>query len=218
MRLVRVIPVALILCSPGPLFAQGWAEYASPADFFSVNLPGEPSVEEIVYTSEYDAELPARVYTYDDGATRYSVTVVDYTDAERIHTERARNCPPDAHTGCSGASYTGVGSWIVDVRGAMEYATWQFLQRDVRATFFGWNFVDLVEGRHLQLTNADRSRTFAAIYMHEDRLYVLEATAPRRRPGPELFQQSLRFLDADGNPIRYERVYVNGFPPPPRFR
>ena len=44
------------------------------------------------------------------------------------------------------------------------------------------------------------------------------ATAPPRRPGPELFQQSLRFLDADGNPIRYEHVYVNGFPPPPRIR
>ena len=110
MRLVRVIPVALILCGPGPLFAQGWAEYASPADFFSVNLPGEPSVEEIVYTTEYEAGLPARVHTYDDGANRYSVTVVDYTDAERIHTVRAGNCPPDAHTGCSGASSTGVGS------------------------------------------------------------------------------------------------------------
>ena len=130
MRLVRVIPVALILCGPWPLFAQGWVEYASPADFFSVNLPGEPSVEDIVYTSEYEAELPARVHTWDDGASRYSVTVVDYTDAERIHTVRAGNCPPDAHTGCSGASSTGVGSWIVDVRGAMDYATWQLLQRD----------------------------------------------------------------------------------------
>ena len=218
MRLVRLIPAALILCGPGPLFAQGWAEYASPADFFSVNLPGEPSVEEVAYTSEYEAEFPARVHAYVDGAIRYSVTVVDYTEAERIHTERARNCPPDAHTGCSGAQYTGVGSWIIDVRGAMDYATWQLLQRGVTPTFFSWNFVDLVEGRHLQLTNPDRSRTFAAIYMHEDRLYILEATAPRGRPGPELFQQSLRFLDADGNGIRYQTVYVNGFPPPPRVR
>ena len=218
MRLVRAITVAWILCAAGPLFAQGWIDYASPADFFSVNLPGEPWVEENVYLSEYEAELPARVHTYDEGLSRYSVTVVDYSDAERIHTERARNCPPDAHTGCSGALSTGVGSWIVDVRGAMDYATWQLLRRDVRPTFFGWNFVDLVEGRHLQLTNADGTRTFAAIYMHEDRLYVLEATSPPGRPGPELFQQSMRFLDADGNPIRYERVYVNGFPPPPRLR
>ena len=218
MRFVRVVAAVLVLCSPGTLRAQGWADYASPADFFSVNLPGEPAVEETVYTSEYEAGLPARVHVHEDGAVRYSVTVVDYGDAESIHAERARNCPPDAHTGCTGAPYTGVGSWIVDVRGAMDYATWRILQRDARPTFFGWNFVDLVEGRHLQLTNADGSRTFAAIYMHEDRLYVLEATAPPGRPGPELFQQSLRFLDADGRPIRYERVYVNGFPPPPRVR
>ena len=218
MRFVRVVAAVLVLGSPGTLRAQGWADYASPADFFSVNLPGEPAVEETVYTSEYEAGLPARVYVHEDGAVRYSVTVVDYGDAESIHAERARNCPPDAHTGCTGAPYTGVGSWIVDVRGAMDYATWRILQRDARPTFFGWNFVDLVEGRHLQLTNADGSRTFAAIYMHEDRLYVLEATAPPGRPGPELFQQSLRFLDAEGRPIRYERVYVNGFPPPPRVR
>ena len=218
MRLLRVVAAALILCGSAPLFGQGWAEYASPADFFSVNFPGEPVVEEFAYTSEYEAEFPARVHALEDGAARYSVTVVDYAEAERIHTERAKNCPPDAHTGCSGASYTGVGSWIVDVRGAMDYATWAFLERDAKPTFFGWNFVDLVEGRHLQLTNTDGSRTFAAIYMHEDRLYILEATAPPGRFGPELFQQSLRFLDAAGNPLRYERVYVNGFPPPPRVR
>ena len=218
MRLIRLVPAALILCVPAPLLAQGWAEYASPADFFSVNLPGEPSVEEITFTSEYEAVFPARVHGYEDGATRYSITVVDYTAAERIHTERAKDCPPDVHTGCTGAYYTGVGSWIVDVRGAIDFATWQILQRDATPTFFGWNFVDLVEGRHLQLTNADGSRTFAAIYMHENRLYILEATSPAGRPGAELFQQSLRFLDADGNGIRYESVYTNGFPPPPRVR
>lgn len=218
MRLMRLAPATLLLFAPGSLFAQGWAEYASPADFFSVALPGEPAVEETGYTSEYEAEFPARVHVLEDGSTRYAVTVVDYSDAERIHTERARDCPPDAHTGCTGAYYTGVGSWIVDVRGAMEHAVWGFLQRDAKPTFYGWNFVDLVEGRHLQLTNADGSRTFAAIYLHENRLYILEATGPAGRPGPELFQQSLQFLDGGGNGIRYESVYTNGFPTPPRVR
>ena len=54
--------------------------------------------------------------------------------------------------------------------------------------------------------------------MHESRLYILEATATTGRPGPELFQQSLQFLDADGNGIRYESIYTNGFPTPPRVR
>ena len=218
MRLVRLIPVALVLCGPGPLFAQGGPSNDSPADFFSVNLPGGPSVEEVTYTSEYEAEFPARVHAYADGAIRYSITVVDYTEAERIHTERARNCPPDAHTGCSGAQYNR--RRVMDHRCAGRHGL-----RDVAAPAAGRDadvlrleLRDLVEGRHLQLTNPDGSRTFAAIYMHEDRLYILEATAPRGRPGPELFQQSLRFLDADGNGIRYQTVYVNGFPPPPRVR
>ena len=99
MRLLRVVPAALILCGSGPLFAQGWAEYASPADFFSVNFPGEPTVGELAYTSEYEAEFPARVHAYEDGAARYAVTVVDYSEAEPIHTERARNCPPDDAAG-----------------------------------------------------------------------------------------------------------------------
>ena len=43
MRFMRFVPTALILCGPGPLFAQGWAEYASRTDLFSVNLPGEPT-------------------------------------------------------------------------------------------------------------------------------------------------------------------------------
>ena len=39
MRLLRVVSAALILCGPVPAFAQGWTEYAGPADFFSVNFP-----------------------------------------------------------------------------------------------------------------------------------------------------------------------------------
>ena len=218
MRLTRLIPAAFILCSSGPVFAQGWIEYASPADFFGVNLPGEPRIEDTTYTTEYEAVLPARSYTYEDGPNRYSVLVVDYTDAEAIHTERAKDCPPDAHTGCSGSTAVGVGSWMVDVQGAITYSAWQFFQRDSDLTYFGWNFVDLVDGRQLHLTNPDQSRTFVAIYMHEDRLYILEATVPPGYPEPGLFQQSLRFLDNDGNTIRYRSVYVNGLPVPDRLR
>jgi hypothetical protein len=144
--------------------------------------------------------------------------VVDYTNAEAIHTERAKACPPDAHTGCAGAPWIGVGSWKVDVRGAPEYASWQFMKRGAEVTYFGWSFVDLVEGRQLQLTNPDGSRTFVGIYMHENRLYILEATVPRGLPEPGLFQQSLGFIDQDGKGIRYESVYSNGFPAPGRVR
>lgn len=218
MRLSPLGPVALIVLMSGPAFAQGWIEYDSRADFFGVNFPGNPKVEDSTYTSEYGATFPSRIHRYEDGPNRYAVTVVDYTNAEKIHTERAKTCPPGAHTGCSGTpGSTGVGSWIVDVRGALEYASWKFMQRDAKLTFFGWSFVDLVEGRQLHLTNADRSRTFVAIYMHESRLYILEASVPPGLPEPGLFQQSLRFLDKDGIGIRYASIYSNGFPVPRRL-
>ena len=104
------------------------------------------------------------------------------------------------------------------MRGAIDYATWNFLQRDAKVTHYAYYNADLIEGRRLQLTNADRSRTFAAIHMHENRLYILEGTVSASSPPPGLFQQSLGFLDKEGNRVRYETIYSNGFPPPRRTR
>jgi hypothetical protein len=52
--------------------------------------------------------------------------------------------------------------------------------------------------------------------MHDNRLYITEATVPAGYPEPGLFQQSLRFLDKEGNNVRYDTIYTNGFPAPPR--
>ena len=111
----------------------------------------------------------------------------------------------------------GFGYWKTDVRAALVWASWQFMQRDAKVTHYMWNFVDLVEGHQLQLTNnRDRSRTFVAIYMHANRLYIMEGTVPEGDPEPGLFQQSLGFVDADGNGIRYRDYYDNDYPPPAR--
>ena len=68
----------------------------------------------------------------------------------------------------------------------------------------------MVQGQELQLTNnADQSRTWAAIYMHVDRLIIVEATVPRNYPPPALFTQSLGWLDPSGRGIRYSTIYVN---------
>ena len=99
----------------------------------------------------------------------------------------------------------------------MVYAAWQFLKRDAEVTHFGWHFLELVEGLQLHLTNPDQSQTYAAIYLHADRLYVLEATVPQGRRGMGLFQQSMQFLDEEGRRIRYERIYHNSAPAPARL-
>jgi hypothetical protein len=147
------------------------------------------------------------------------VTVVDYNNIEAISTERAKSCPAGAETCRGGGSSTGLGYWKADLAGATTYAQWQFMQRDAKITYLGWNNIDLVEGTMIYMTNSsDKSRTSAAIYMHENKLYILEGTVPAGYPEPGFFQQSIRWLDENGNGVRYQTLYHNGFPKPPTGR
>ena len=215
MRLLPLIPAALLFSIAGPLFAQEWIEFASREDRFTCNFPSQPKITQITYRSQHEADLPARIYSAAQGQSRYSVTVVDYTQAQRILTEKAKSCPAGAEPCLGGPGDEG--HWKADIRGAMDYATWQMLKRDAKLTLFVWGLVDMVEGRQLQLTNADKSRTFAGIYMHENKLYIIEGTVPPNYPEPGLFQQSLGWLDENGIGLRYTSYYSNGFPAPPRL-
>ena len=56
---------------------------------------------------------------------------------------------------------------------------------------------------------------FGAVHMHEYRLYILEGTVPAGGVPPALFQQSLGFIDKDGNRVEYKgKKYLQpfGFP------
>lgn len=219
MRLISVVTAAFILSWATPSSAQEWSDFVSRDDGFRVNFPGQPAVSQSTFKSEYGADLPARVYRATRGQERYSMTVVDYRPIEQILTAKAKTCPPFADERCTGfgaGAIVGAGYWRTDIRGALVWASWQFMQRDAKVTHYMWNFIDLVEGHQLQLTNnADRSRTFVAIYMHDNRLYIMEGTVPEGDPEPGLFQQSLGFVDKDGNGIRYRDYYDNDYPPPP---
>jgi hypothetical protein len=76
-------------------------------------------------------------------------------------------------------------------------------QEAAKVTFDAYHLIDRIPGHQLQYTNQDGTRTFAGIYLHEYRLYILKATAPPNAPPPGLFQQSLSVLNAAGNRIRY---------------
>ena len=118
-----------------------------------------------------------------------------------------------------GGSHTGeLCPWINELRGAMDYAAFSFLQRDVKVTHYAYYNAERVEGRRIQLTNADQSRTFAAIHIHENRLYIFEGTVPPGAPPPGLFQQSLGFIDEEGIRVRYDTIYANMYPPPARVQ
>jgi len=94
MRTVSLMSAALTLFVSAPLLAQGltWTEYESRPDFFSVNFPGEPTIDEFTYPTEYRITLPGRVYRFDTDTHSYSATVIDYTDAVEIHLARNDAC------------------------------------------------------------------------------------------------------------------------------
>jgi hypothetical protein len=215
------IAVVLALSVAAPALAQEWTEFASTEDRFSINFPGPPRVTATTYKSQFGADLPARVYSASQGQSRFSITVADYRPIERILTEKAKSCPAGAETclgGSNPGSSTGAGYWKADVAGAIVYATWQFMQRDAKVTQLIWSNIDLVEGHMLHLANPDGSRTLASVFMHENRLYIGEATVPAGAPEPGLFQQSLGWIDEEGRSIRYQTLYHHGFPTPARAR
>lgn len=202
MRGIALTAAALVLVVTGTSSAQGFIQFNSPKDLFAVSFPGEPAIRDTTWTSEHGVALPSRVYSVENARGRYSMTVVDYKDVEKLSNERSAACQQ-----AKGEGDACMNSWRSDVAGAIVFATWQFMQRNAKVTFYGWYVADLVSGHQLQLLNADQSRTFATINMHGTRLYVLEATVPRGAPAPGLFQQSLMFIDDQGRSIRYQTYY-----------
>ena len=83
--------LALICLSSGHLHAQAWVEYIDESERFIVNFPGEPAVLDLVYLTELGATMPARSYAVDNPPSHFSLTVVDYTQADRVHRERCEH-------------------------------------------------------------------------------------------------------------------------------
>ena len=211
------ITLAIAVLAASSVSAQEWIEYQNTDDGFKVVFPYQPKMSDTVWVTEQGYVLPARVYSADTNSGRYSMTVVDYTGIERLGMERSQKCPIGAET-CQGQPagqlrpVIGPGYATQEIRDAIVYATFKYLQKDVRVTEYLWNWQDLVEGHQLQLTNnADQSRTYLYISMHENKLYIQDATVPKGYPEPGLFQQSLGYVDRAGNGIRYQAIYSNEF-------
>jgi len=195
MRTLMLAPIALLAFVSTQVSAQlQWAEFRDESQFFSVNFPGEPVITDVPYESEYGATFPSKVYTMESDDYLYSVTVIDFTDAREIYLEL-----PDKTDEASSQWL-----WLYDQLGATASMARKFRERGGEVTFDAWNHIDFVEGHQLQITNPDQSRTFAGIYLHHSRLYVLEATVPSDALPQGLFQQSITFLDENGVRIRYE--------------
>ena len=189
----RLIILGSILWFCGPVAAQRWIPYASATDGFRLMAPGEFAIEEIDFETEYGIVVPARIFSHENDTGRYSVTVVDYRDAQRLHDERLQEI---------GAIYQPIYGQV-DVRGSVAYAAKKIRDRASTIEYDAYHYISRIDGHQLQTTNPDQTRTFAAIYLYKSRLYVINATASPDIAPPGMFQQSLEFIDEDGEVITY---------------
>ncbi|HYS25489.1 MAG TPA: hypothetical protein VEP46_07795, partial [Vicinamibacterales bacterium] len=70
MRLIRLVPAALILCVAAPAFGQEWIEYYSRSDAFLVNFPKQPQVRDIAYPTEFGLTLTGHLHVDEEGTSR----------------------------------------------------------------------------------------------------------------------------------------------------
>ena len=121
MRLIRSSRRLWSWLSPAPRSRRSGTSSSATEERFSCNFPGQPTITETTWTSQFGAILPARVYTGTQGTGRFVITVVDYRPIQRLLSERSMSCTPGAET-CQGIHDWGLGYWKNDVRGAVTYA------------------------------------------------------------------------------------------------
>jgi hypothetical protein len=127
---------------------------------------------------------------------------VDYSDSEALYTANHHS-----------ADFQAAAYWQIDILGSIQYAATQYRYRPgVKVNFDNFHYINLITGHQLQLDNPDGTRTYVAIYLHENRLYILDATVTRTAPAPIIFQQSFEVLDAEGKAIRYRTYYFDKLP------
>ncbi|HEY5624515.1 MAG TPA: hypothetical protein VIV14_12210 [Gammaproteobacteria bacterium] len=192
---LRVIAFLTLLLAMGNASAQRWILYESEEDAFRMMAPGEFEIDVIDFESEYGIIVPARVYSYEDDTGNYTVTVVDYRDSQRLHNERIEEL--------DGVYISVYGE--VDVRASIAFAAKKIRDRAESVEYDAYHYIAKVDGHQLQTTNPDGTRTFAAIYLHRSKLYVIDATVNPGSPRGGMFQQSFEFVGDDGNRIWYNQ-------------
>ena len=181
MRLVSLIPAFALLFFSGAAFAQDWDIYTNRDNFFSVNLPDDPTMAQAPYKTVKGTNLSARVFTAVAPAGSllsgtYKVTVVDYSNAkDEITTavEQARNASR--------------------AKGTVKYDE--------------LNNVDLQLTRRLTVETPTTRILTEILVAANNRLYITEAETALNAPPPAQFQASLQILDDKGVRIRERSAF-----------
>lgn len=194
--------------------AQRFTQYVSEEDSFRIMTPGEFSIEATEIESEYGIIIPMRTYSHENDDGVFSVTVVDYTDSQRLHDARIEEL--------DGLYVSTYGE--VDARASVAWFAKKIRDQAETIEYDAYHYIGKVDGHQLQTTNPDGTRTFAALYLHRSKLYVVEARVNARSPVAAMFQQTLDFM-YDGRRIFYDEfreaykvLPPTGITPPPVTR
>jgi hypothetical protein len=178
MRSVRLVPAiaALLLSTATAALAQVWEEYVNRENFFQVNFPGEPQVQEIQYKTVKGTMLPARVFTATAPANSitagtYRVTVVDYTTAQG------------------------------ELGDAIEQARQAMLAKGT-AKYDGRENLDMHRSWRVTVENPNARVLGEILIAANNRVYIVEGETPLNVPPAAQFQASLQILNNEGVRIR----------------
>jgi hypothetical protein len=183
---------------PSPDDDKDVDQYVNTTDFFSVSVPCKFTAKDITWATEYDSKVPGRVYSCHNAAsnTDYEMSVINYKDI--ISIRRAQE-----HTQAAG----GDAYARIDLAASIDYACTKIRNEAAKVTYDAWHYINLIPGHELQTTLADGRRVYAAVYLHEYRLYIMKATSQPKGIPPLLYTQSFAIVRADGSAVRYPTIY-----------
>jgi hypothetical protein len=174
MRLA-VLVAGLVLMTAGPALAE-WLEYKNPDEAFAVNFPTDPKTQDISYTAASGARVPAKLFSADEGAGHYSVTVVNLASS-----------PTDEAGAMAHAAATRRPMGVVKFDAPSELDGIHGHQLSMI----------LPDGRQMQVQ--------LFLYVQEHRLYIAEASVPANARPPALFWTSLLMIHPDGKVVNLVR-------------
>ena len=195
MHVLRLISLASVLLFSSSAVAQRWAPYTSEDGEFRIMAPGGTfDIEYVDWETEYGIVVPAKIHKAVTDEGTFTLTVVDYYDSMALHEKRIEELD---------GVYIGVYG-EVDVRASVAYAARQIREAAQSVEYDNYHYIGRLDGHQLHTTNPDGTRTFAGLYLLESKLYIIEARVNPGSPPGGMFQQSLEFLDENGNGIFFD--------------
>lgn len=182
----RMIAAAILSCSMLLVFLGAASAQTSPPYYinreyrFAVIFPAEPMARDVAYTTSSGASIPARQFHLEQGSDQLTLTVVVFASGP-----------------------------AVDIA-AVDHAADRLRQRGEVRFQFAEDYDPGLPGRQLNIFQSDGRQLRASVYMWDHRLYITEANAAPGSSAALQFEQSIMFLDADGNELNLDAAAFGG--------